>query len=606
MKVLNIELMDHGHDTASEASRGINPKLFLRIINYCLVNSKLQVYSFLDGIKKTIQFKLLPRNDATGFTTGFTSDKEHDIAFIEKPQIKPEDYSDCFYDEDWGFYFNEQDTQLKLRESSVSFEFPGTILTYLSIYNHLNRVNLFNQMLILETNKNLSVVTSNGLNGGILSSKLHLNPSYNTLTFTRNLYKTLIDSGLTPPNTETRLHGFISAAHSIDALDIGDQEKKLYNPLFENKQSEILTDVYLQSFKFADNFVSFKAICEGIIEEIKNVASLVKESKKQFGYGVREPSGEIALYELISFICMVSQNHLVSIGHVLTNLMHGLELLPSEEQERNDLFRKVAETIASFLTSLNENNTLTSEMSARVRLHYDRILLTNYYGLFVLSQFSDQTANLIYRQEFRFIIRFLKDLLRKDRSRTVICVQTYTLLVKIHPEILEESEVEVLADLLLDTNLDESAFKSICQFLVVCLGHNKLSQLAASPKVISALSSTKRFLSNPHFIQFVYYQGEVLDPEFSLWLWTLAVAIHSYEPLKKNNGLDSLLGLLKTYQARILSILSLEMVSLSADLGDNSHAYYDDRRSRNEAFRSTAYIQELELTVTFVSLLFAE
>ena len=618
MKILNMDLFDNEKNKqaapsshAADSINSINSKVYLKIINYCLDQTKLHITDFLTEAKAMIENSLLGLNAQDRSQTldlGLINDSENKICFKEPSLPAARDYRDPFFEEDWGNHFNEMDTLSKVRESNLEFSQGTTLLNYIHVYNLLNKTTIFMQMAVSEANKNLCFVTSNGLNGMILSTTLHQNPSYPTSQFAYNLFQMLVRNGLGTGKHEEKKELIEQLAATSNESTISSQEKKFFNPLYETKSEEWLGELYLPNqAKFADNAQNFQSLCEEILKHVSQMEDLLKETRPQ-SWGSYDHATDALHLELTGTICSVSVNHLASLAHVITNLYYGLRAEAHSTEGMAALVRSLTQGVCSFLASLNRNSPLKTEPTAKNRGHLSDILLCNYLGLFILSQFPKEAGAVIQltERDFQVLTRSLKDLLKKEKSHVVMVVESFALLCRISPSKLDEGDLDVILDLLQDKALDPSAFKSICHFLIVCLGSPKTSGVVVNSKAISSLSNCKRFLQNPNFYQFTYYSDGCLDTEVSLWFWALSVVLHAYDATKEFvKTLDSILGFVKTYQNRILSVLSFEIVGLAQVYAENE-AYSEDRRPRNESFRSAAFIQELDLVSSLACLLFAE
>lgn len=615
MRVLNAHLFDSTKSVKPQAGSGkvdaINPKIYLKIMNYNLEMKRLRIYSFLSDAFKVVSQRLLSAESldyyggASRFNPEFESEQLVKLDAVNK--IDASSHKEAFYDPQWGFAINQRDAELKLRESNLGLKFTNTILHYLGIYNQLNRLTLFGKMLVTEVNKNVSLVTGTGLNGMLFASTLSANPSYSPSQFVRNLYKMLGENGLRSDDIHKRIDQLRSAAEGIEDSQISTLEKRLFNPLFDSKFDEWAGNLYGFSGKFSDKLNTFRVIVENLAPEIDNISDLIIESKKDLSVADASISPENPLFEILEMLSDIAINHLSYLAHIVTNMYFGIEAKTMEDsQELTDVVRRIINSVSGFLYNLHLNSVYTKDATQTATQAYKTILMANYFALFTLSQFSEDSYVSVPKAYYTGLNAFLKLVISESQEQLEVAVQCYTLLVKIQPDVFNATDLEVLLSHLKNAQLADGAYRAICGFLVTGLGLPKLKKQIATQQTLNVINSCSRFFDRPSFWQMTYYKGEQRDPEFCNWLWTLNVVIHAFGPLKEATGsLDPILAFVRTYLNRILSVLGFQMVNL--DLGQTSTRVLDgDVRTRNECFRSTAYVEELELTLTLLDLLFCE
>jgi hypothetical protein len=616
MKALNAHLFHSIKSTPMSVAGGkndlINPKIYLKILNYNLDQRKIKIYTVLAEISKVISTRLLSPDNMDFYAGGnryaLQLDADQILNFDHVQKIDVSSYKDTFYDPDWGFAFNQRDAELKLRESNFGLKFVNSILHYLSIYNQLNRFTLFGKMLINEVNKNVSLVTGTGLNGMIFASTLSPNPSYPPSQFIRNIYNLVGQGGLKEAEFDKRVDQLERAAARIEDSSIGTLEKRLFNPLFDSFFDEWGGNLYGFTGKYIDELNTFRVLCEHITLEIDAIADLIFESKKELSSPDASTSPDNPLFELLGVLCDVCVNHLTYLAHVVTNTYFGLNVKAEDDRlEVDDVKRRIINSVSSFLHNLHLNSGYSKDATPTASQAYDMIQTANYYGLFILSQFAEDTNTLVNGGQFSGLAGFVKSVIGSSPDKLLVAVQCYTLLIKIHPDSFNSMDLETLLSHLKNPQLSDSDYRSICQFLVACCDSPRLRKTVATQQTLNAIVSCKRFLDRPSFLQMSYYQGEQRDSEFCNWIWTLNVMIHAFGPLKENTGsVDAILSFVRAYMNRILSVLGFQFVNVDINQPNSRLVIDADIRSRNECFRSTAYVEELELTLTLIDLLINE
>jgi hypothetical protein len=615
MRVLNAYLFDSTKSMNPQKVRGkedaINPKIYLKIMNYNLDPRKLRVYSFLYELSKVISQRLLTSQNMENYGSGnqlaLEMDSDQILNFESVIQTEINMHKESFYDPEWGYTFNQRDAELKLRENTLGLKYVNTILHYLCIYNQLNRLSIFGKMLISEVNKNLSLVTGTGLTGILFSSILCPNPSYPPSEFVANLYKILERNGLRNNETPKRIDQLERAAAGIEDSHISTLEKRLFNPLFDSNFEEWGGNMYNFQGKFIDELNTFRILCENITLEVDAITDLIIEIKKNLLTSDASVSPDNPLFEVLSMLCEVSINHLSYLGHIITNVYYGLSIKTNEDsQELDNIVKRVINSVSGFLHHLHLNCTYTKEATETASRAYETILLANYFGLFILSQFPEDSNVSFPKTHYNDLASFLRLVTSESELKLEMAVHCFTLLIKIQPDIFKSTDLESMLIHMKNPQLSGGAYRAICGYLIQGLDSSRLKKQFANQQTLNSIVSCRRFVDRQSFWQMNYYQGEQRDPEFCNWLWTLNVIVHAFEPLRETAGsLDSILAFVRTYLNRILSVLGFQFVTI--DLAQPSPRVIEgDIRSRNECFRSTAYIEELELTLTIVDLLLCE
>lgn len=618
MRVLNVHMFESGKSTGftpvpgAESSNGIPPTIYLKLMNYSLDQKKLKIYPFLAQVTNVVQTRLLTAEATDHY---YNTDNQYSV-YVEADQavnfdqvkrINISDHKEDFYDEDWGYSFNLKDTELKLRESNMGFKYSNTVLHYLDIYNLLNRMNLYGKMLVFEINKNIAIVTSTGLSGALFSSTLNQNPTYTANVFTKNMFNMLVNHGLRTEDCDTRIEFMQKTAMTIESLNITSAEQRLFNPLYESKMEEWGGNLYSFANKYIDEINTFRLLSDNITTEIDAITGRIIDAKKELDSYNASTSNENPLYEVLDMLCQVSINHLTYLAHLMVNMFYGIQIKTSEDnQDMNDMIRKIVASMSGFLYNLHNNMNYLKDSTTTARSAFDQIQIASYFALFVLSQVSEEARVIMPINSLNGVTQFMRQVMRENESRLTLAVQSYSLIIKIKPDHFDIVDLDVLLNYMKQTNLESNCYASICQLLMICLDSPALKKSVATPMTLNSVVGCRRFLDRASFLQMNYYQGELKDSEFSNWLWTLNVIIHAFGPLRDNTGsVDSILAFVRVYMNRILSVLGFQFVSLSG--GANSQPIIsDDLRSRNECFRSTAFVEELELTATLINLLFAE
>jgi hypothetical protein len=606
MKVLNGELLDKNRVESSNESNSIPPNIFLKLLNYTTDQKRLKIYPFLELLENNVKNVMLNPDSPDQVSLsqiGIWREAELPVQFLEIPALDPTQLKDWFYDDTWGYQYDERDIETKIRENNHGFEYVNSTLYYLNLYNQLNRLALYGRVLASEVNKNLSFVIGNGFNGQIFSTSLHQNPMYPTQSFLRNLTRMLIESDpQRAPNFEWS-EELVKAAQGLE--DISSTEQRLYGPLGDVKHEEWLGSLYGYNGKFADEFNVFRALVDNCIDELNQLSDLAKELKKDYNISRQEILPGSALWYLLGQVSEVALNHLAALGHLITNMYFGLQLKSSNERdELIEISRRIVQTVGYFLSALHGQNGLgtdTAATSQTMKIR-DNILLATHYCLFILSQFPAELPTLNAQFSLAGAAKMLQHTLRVIPERSFVAIQSFALLIKIREEFVAESDIEDMLRLLQDINVDDNTYRSICQLLIVAVDTPQMLKRLSAAKILSAISSTKRFIGRESFNQFIYYQGEQKDNEFCSWLWTLALAHHTYEAFKKINGAnDALISFIKTYIVRIISVLGFQLAAIG-----RTYINWEDEKLRSESFKTTAYLEELELTLAIVSSLFTE
>lgn len=618
MRVLNVHMFESGKTNkftpvpGTETNSGIPSTIYLKLMNYSLDQKKLNIYPFLAQIFNIVQTRLLTAEATDHF---YNTDNQYSV-YVESDQavnfdqvksINIADYKEEFYDEEWGYSFNLKDTELKLRESNMGFKYSNTVLHYLDIYNLLNRMNLFGKMLVGETNKNIALITSTGLSGALFSGTLNQNPTYSASQFIKNTFGMLCSHGLRTEDCDKRVDQMHKTALTVDSLAAASSEQRLFNPLYESRLEEWGGNLYGFANKYIDEINTFRLLSDNITNEIDNITGRIMEAKKDMDAYNAGTSTENPLYEVLNMLCQVSINHLTYLAHLMVNVYFGIPIKSADDhQDMTEMIRKIVASASGFLYHLHLNLNYLKDSTSTAQAAFDQILISSYFALFILSQVAEEARVTMPVNSLVGVSQFIRQVMRDNEHRLTLATQSYSLIVKIKPDLFDLVDLDVLLNYMKQTNLNPHSYATICQLLVACMDSPALRKTVATPMTLNSVVGCRRFLERSSFLQMNYYQGELRDPEFSNWLWTLNVIIHSFGPLRDNSGaIDSILAFVKVYMNRILSVLGFQFVSLSS--GSNSEPIInDDLRSRNECFRSTAFVEELELTATLVNLLFTE
>lgn len=606
MKVLNGELLDHRNlekvntstTSTSSAGTGVNPTIFLELVKYLLDFKKLRLYNIIALVDSTLKNKLLLNEDDD---LSLQSD-QNKIQFKREERWDPQNYKDAFFDESWGNTYDDYQVTVAIRELKHSVPYSNTTLHYISLYNQLYKLQLYHQMSVQEVNSNLSIVTGNGLNGMMFSTTLHPNPSYNPSMAVANLVKMMNRNNQVPEVFSFGCVDLIDTAKRMREQDIGPSERKLFNPLFEYRHQEWLGNMYGISDQNYSEAGAFCNLCEKITGEIRQLAHLVLDARKEFNTEL-ETHDSVSI--LVNMVCTVAFNHLTSLAHLIVNSyfevadsLHNAE----DMSEFQSIIPNTIRIITKFIGAINTRSSWDTEDTQGT----DAIVQANYYSLFILSQFDQEVVGHSTGHDFKQLATSLSQKFRLEGPSQDILIQSYLLLVKIQPGFFNAADADLLAGLLLQESISPDIYKVVCMFLIECFDSTALKQNLSSIRLLNILCSNRRFLDNMAFDNFIYYEGEVLSPELSLWLWTLATVVHCFEAFKRTSvgALDALVGFVKLYQSRFLSIIGFQFTTLNGQAQNLAGAHSE--KVRNECFRSTAYLQELELVLSLLSVLFSE
>jgi hypothetical protein len=613
MKVLNSHLFDLTRDdfasqAAFSSNNFISSKLYLKIMNYAVEAKRLRLFSFNAALLEMISNRLLAESDGPA-VHGFDY-----AGYFEKPltinnqetKIDVSSYKESFYDPAWGYAFNQNDTEMKLRESSGNFKYTNTALQYLDLYNILNRICLFGKMLAVETGKNITLMTSTGIEGALLSSSLHVNPSFPPKIVIKNLYRMLPQHGLKAHDAERNIEQMVRFAGSLRDETVSEIEKKLFNPLHEGKLQEWAGNLYGYVGNFLDDLNTFRILADSLTNEIDNIKTLIAEVKKSMENLQSKTFQVNPLYEVLSLLCISASSHLKYLGHLMSNTFYGLPI--KSDQDRRDLFEtttKIIASVSAYIYELHSGVQYQRDAPDSEKLAFENILLSTYYSLFILSHMAEDAGLGAGTHSLNGAIMFVREKIREESPYLPVAIQTFILLIKILPESLNGSDLTFLLQLINNPGNSSSTYNSICQLLVVAFDSPRIRKIVATAMTLNALVSSKRFIDRASFSQMMYYQGEIREEEFSCWLWTLNLVIHAFKPIKETMGsIDPILSFVKLYMNRILSVLGFQFASLAGQ--STFSTPNSDARSRSECFRSTAYIEELDLTMQLMDLLFIE
>jgi hypothetical protein len=277
----------------------------------------------------------------------------------------------------------------------------------------------------------------------------------------------------------------------------------------------------------------------------------------------------------------------------------GLENKSSEEdheinQVKSGIVKGVSQLIFA-LCSKDDNYSVSSYM-------VQSLSLPIYYGLFVLSNFAEETQISYTSVEFGGLTKIIKESLKKQQESQdslSLWVQTYILLIKIFPSNFESEDLSILLRSLRDLSTDDNLYRSICQLLVVAFDRPKLKNIVANQKTLLPISETRRFLDSHTFAGYINYSNTQITQEFISWMWTLATVVHSFDSLKDSeHGVDSILKFVNTYKKRFLAVLNSQILDSSANQRNGRNGFI---ANINQDFKTMAYVEELELTLTIVS-----
>jgi hypothetical protein len=308
--------------------------------------------------------------------------------------------------------------------------------------------------------------------------------------------------------------------------------------------------------------------------------------------------------ELIQLIAEVSTHHLMALGHFLTNVFFGLENKSSEEDhEINQVKAGIVRGVSQLIFALCSKDDNYSVASCMVQ----SLIIPIYYGLFVLSNFAEETQISHTAVEFGGVIKIIKESLRKQQESQdslSLCVQTYILVIKIFPNNFDPEDLSILLRSLKEPSTDHNLYRAICQLLVVAFDRPKLKNIVANQKTLLPLSETRRFLDSHTFTGFINYSHTQIAQEFISWMWTLATVVHSFDSLKDSeHGVDSILKFVNTYRKRILAVLNHQILDSTANQRQMKNG---EAPNINQDFKTMAYVEELELTLTIVSQLMSQ
>jgi hypothetical protein len=283
MKVLHAEIIENGKksrgvSTASkqDCSTADACRLFMALINYYLDKNYIQLTNLQELIEMYIADLLRPKTLESTSATGFLTTQEETIKFLKRSSDKATSYSEPYYEPHSGSYFNEEDALAKLKESKLVFEFSNNIVNYMCLYNLVHRLKFFGNKMAVETNKNLSLISSFGLQGVPFSSTMHPNSSYNVEIFTKNLLRQTMESNLSSEAMGLKFTEMCKGAYNFDANSIDAQERGFLNPYSDFRNEDWIGNLYGYKFKFTDEFKCLNAICIQIVEEIDHLSDLIQ------------------------------------------------------------------------------------------------------------------------------------------------------------------------------------------------------------------------------------------------------------------------------------------------------------------------------------------
>jgi hypothetical protein len=283
MKVLHAEIIENGKKSrgSSNASKQDSStaeacKLFMSLINYYLDKNYIQLTNLQELIEMYIGDLLRPKTLESTSTSGFFMTQEETVKFLKRNNDRVSNYTEPYYESHWDSYFNEEDALAKLKESKLVFEFGNTIVNYMCLYNLVHRLKFFGNKMAIETNKNLSLISSFGLYGVPFSTTMHPNSSYNMEIFTKNLLRQTMESNLSSEAMSQKFAEMCKGSYGFDANPIDAQERSFLNPYSEFKNDDWIGKLYSYKLKFTDEFKCINAICIQIVEEIDHLSDLVQ------------------------------------------------------------------------------------------------------------------------------------------------------------------------------------------------------------------------------------------------------------------------------------------------------------------------------------------
>lgn len=321
---------------------------------------------------------------------------------------------------------------------------------------------------------------------------------------------------------------------------------------------------------------------------------------ESFQEEIKQQDFSLIPYKILKNVVSIANIHFRTLSFLITNLYY------LKKSDYVDHAKKIYVTLIDFLAVLNPFFSYLERCKHSAGEDLSEFFFCLFSASSCITHFKDIVGNLGGARfaSLQWIVSFLEKYTlkgKKDQPHFGIAMYCLLMFVDIRPSLLSKEYIERYIRMLGADDLAEDEYIAICQFLIACFDCPERRKKITETNILDALLNLSRF-ANESFSEIIFYERDKRNPKQISWCWTLQLAIVAFKALLNVSlKFNYMMEFLQRHQTRLCSVLCFKQYGVRSEQPSRG----DSREiSQGLSFRTGAYLEELELTLTLLNIVF--